>query len=173
MVHRHRKTNNNDDETDDYEAGDDEINTIGREQQQHHTRRRSVLSTILSSTTILFGTTNANKPVFALSSADNIIDDQLFDFDKPMNSLTRQVRTSVVRGAQLIDKVDRKWERLSDDLGLGSERNQPKRNVIDAGGNGQSKKVVTSDFKNQNVELDGKFVAALLQECDEVSVKGA
>ena len=149
----HRKTNNSDDG--EYDSNADLIANYCN--YEHHTRR-NILS-ILSSTSILFGA--ANKPALA---------QDINEFDKPMNSLTRQVRTSVVRGAQLIDKVDGKWERFSDDLGLGSERNQPKRNVIDAGGNERSKKVVTSDFKNQNIQLDEEFAFAMLQECDEVSV---
>ena len=32
------------------------------------------------------------------------------------------VRTSVVRGAQMMDKLDGKWEKFSDDNGLGAER---------------------------------------------------
>ena len=34
------------------------------------------------------------------------------------------VRRSVVRGAQLIDKLDGRWEKFSDDFGLGAERSK-------------------------------------------------
>ena len=90
-------------------------------------------------------------------------------FDAPMNGLTRQIRTSVVKSAQVIDKLDSKWERFSDDFGLGVSRNQPKRNVIDAGGNGRSKKVVQSKPNNGIVPLDCVFSDNLLKQCDEVS----
>merc|ERR1719343_583409 len=45
------------------------------------------------------------------------------------------VRTSVVRGAQLADKIDGQWEKFSDKYGLGSERRKqvgrrPKDNII-------------------------------------------
>ena len=36
------------------------------------------------------------------------------------------VRTSVVKGAQLADKIDGKWEKFSDNYGLGSERTKRK-----------------------------------------------
>lgn len=118
-----------------------------------HTTRRDALATILCALS-----TTAASPALALASNE---------FDK-MSSLTRQVRKSVVRGAQLIDKVDGQWEQFSDAWGLGSERNRPKRNVIDAGGNDVSKKVVKSDIVVGDVDLDGKFAFDLLQVCDEV-----
>ncbi|KAL7533936.1 hypothetical protein ACHAXR_005536 [Thalassiosira sp. AJA248-18] len=119
--------------------------------------RRSILATTLLSSASLFNTVN---PASAAGGDE---------FDTPMNGLTRQIRTSVVRGAQLIDKADGRWERFSDDLGLGSERNQPKRNVIDAGGNERSKKVVRSDVvvDERDLVLDEMFAFGLLQECDE------
>jgi hypothetical protein len=50
------------------------------------------------------------------------------------SDLGLSVRTSVVKGAQVIDKVDGQWERLSDRFGLGSERSKqgqrPKPKVI-------------------------------------------
>jgi len=118
--------------------------------------RRTALVAILSSVGLTTSTVNP-----AAASEE--------EFGRPMNDLTRQIRTSVVRGAQLIDKVDGRWERFSDDLGLGAERNQPKRNVIDAGGNQISKKVVKSDviIDGNDLVLDEKFAEELLQECDE------
>ena len=41
-----------------------------------------------------------------------------------ISDLGIRVRKSVVRGAQVIDKVDGSWERLSDRFGLGSERSK-------------------------------------------------
>ena len=87
-----------------------------------------------------------------------------------MNGLTRQIRTTVVKGAQVIDKLDSKWERFSDDFGLGDKRNQPKRNVIDAGGNERSKKVVQSQSNDGGILLDEVFADNLLKRCDEVSL---
>lgn len=92
------------------------------------------------------------------------------DFEAPMNGFTRQIRTSVVRGAQVIDSIDSKWERFSDDFGLGDKRNQPKRNVIDAGGNQRSKEVVRSQENNGSVVLDQRFAEDFLHQCDEVSI---
>lgn len=93
------------------------------------------------------------------------------DFEAPMNGFTRQIRTSVVRGAQVIDSIDSKWERFSDDFGLGDKRNQPKRNVIDAGGNQRSKEVVRSQENNGSVALDQRFAEEWLHQCDEVSIR--
>jgi len=125
----------------------------------HNIGRRTVLTAFLSSAALL---KNGNPASAAAPGEDQ--------FESPMNGLTRQIRTSVVRGAQLIDKADGKWERFSDDLGLGSERNQPKRNVIDAGGNGLSKKVARSEvvLDVKYLVLDENFAYGLLNECDEV-----
>ncbi|KAL7447768.1 hypothetical protein ACHAWC_000091, partial [Mediolabrus comicus] len=60
-----------------------------------------------------------------------------------------------------------KWERFSDDFGLGDKRNQPKRNVIDAGGNQRSKEVVKSQENDGSVALDQGFTEDLLHKCDE------
>jgi hypothetical protein len=90
-----------------------------------------------------------------------------------MDDITRQIRTSVVRGAQLIDKVDGQWERFSDNMGLGSKRNLPKRNVIDVGGNVRSKAVVRSEDyltdEGYRIEWNEKLASGILQLCDEVS----
>jgi hypothetical protein len=90
-----------------------------------------------------------------------------------MDDVTRQVRTSVIRGAQLIDKVDGQWERFSDNLGLGQKRNLPKRNVIDVGDNVRSKAVVRSeDYMidgEYGIDWDDKFTSSVLRLCDEVS----
>lgn len=122
--------------------------------------RRTVLAALLSLVTL---SNTANNPASAAG------DDEF----GTMNGLTRQVRRSVVRGAQLADQLDGKWERFSDDLGLGSERNRPKRNGIDAGGNGRSKEVARSEVSIdvKDLVLDGKFAFGLLHECDEVCWK--
>ena len=56
---------------------------------------------------------------------------------------------------------------------MGSERNQPKRNNIDAGGNGRTKKVVKSDaaIDAKELILDERLADDFLRECDEVSFK--
>ena len=140
-----------------------------QEQQQHmhiiqdqncncNRRRRDLLVTLTSSIISL----SAGAPALAAATENE-------NFEAPMNGLTRQIRTSVVKGAQVIDKLDSKWERFSDDLGLGDKRNQPKRNVIDAGGNERSKQVVRSQAKGGSIVLDEVFAANLLKQCDEVS----
>jgi hypothetical protein len=87
-----------------------------------------------------------------------------------MNIVTRQIRKSVVRGAQLIDTVDGAWERFSDDYGLGSKRNLPKRNVIDAGGNAVTKKFVMSS-KLPIVNFDETFALDILRLCDDAFIQ--
>ena len=93
----------------------------------------NTLSTLLSSLPL---TNIALHPTSAAATGGNNNDDDDDKFGSPMNKLTRQIRKSVVRGAQLIDKVNGQWEQFSDDFGLGSERNQPRWDGIDAGGNG-------------------------------------
>ena len=122
-------------------------------------RRRDVLVTLASSIGISL---SAGAPALAAATENE-------NFEAPMNGLTRQIRTSVVKGAQAIDKLDSKWERFSDEFGLGDKRNQPKRNVIDAGGNERSKQVVRSQSKAGSIVLDEVFAANLLKQCDEVS----
>jgi hypothetical protein len=120
----------------------------------HEHNRRVILATLL--------TTSASTLYPSVSCALNDADDE---FDN-MNTLTRQIRRSVVRGAQLIDTVDGAWERFSDDFGLGSKRNLPKRNVIDAGGNAVTKKFVTSS-KLPLSFFDETFALGILRLCDE------
>ena len=141
-----------------------------QEQQQHmhikrehhycnfYRRRRDVLATLTSSIMSL----SAGAPALAAATENE-------NFEAPMNGLTRQIRTSVVKGAQVIDKLDSKWERFSDDFSLGDKRNKPKRNVIDAGGNERSKQVVRSQPKGGSIVLDEVFTTNLLKQCDEVS----
>eukprot|EP00984_Skeletonema_dohrnii_P003084 scaffold1033_cov109-Skeletonema_dohrnii-CCMP3373.AAC.2 len=139
-----------------------------QQQQQHHKhtqiqdqdcncdhRRRGILTALTSAIISLSG-----APTLAAATEND-------SFEAPMNGLTRQIRTSVVKGAQVIDKLDSKWERFSDDFGLGDKRNQPKRNVIDAGGNERSKKVVQSQSNDGGIVLDEVFADNLLKQCDE------
>ena len=125
----------------------------------HHERnRRVILATLL--------TTSASTLCPSVSCALHDDDDE---FDN-MNTLTRQIRKSVVRGAQLIDTVDGAWERFSDDFGLGSKRNLPKRNVIDAGGNAVTKKFVTSSELPMSF-FDETFALGILRLCDDAFLK--
>lgn len=139
-----------------------------REQQHLHIlvedcncdrRRRDILAKLTSS--IISLSTGAPALAAAATESDN--------FEAPMNGLTRQIRTGVVKGAQVIDKLDSRWERLSDDFGLGDKRNQPKRNVIDAGGNERTKQTVQSQSSIGSVVFDRALAANLLKQCDEVS----
>jgi hypothetical protein len=124
---------------------------------RHEHNRRVILATLLTTTasTMMYPT---------VSCALNDNDDNV-EFDN-MNIVTRQIRKSVVRGAQLIDIVDGAWERFSDDYGLGSKRNLPKRNVIDAGGNAVTKKFVMSS-KLPIVNFDETFAYDILRLCDD------
>lgn len=117
---------------------------------QYNQKRRAILSTISSA---LF-----------LPMSSNAVDDY-FDDVTPMNELTKQLRTSVVRGAQIIDKIDGKWERFSDDLHLGKERNKPK---VDGEFDGETKRFVksTSDVG----AFDETFAFAMLEECDKAFI---
>ncbi len=81
------------------------------------------------------------------------------DTSSEMNDLTRQIRASVVRGAQIIDKLDGEWERFSDDLGLGENRNQPKKKVLG----------VQVETKDVEAVLDEHFCLDVLNACDMVS----
>ena len=126
-------------------------------------RRRNILTIFTCSIMGISTTTPASHAMAADIASTN-------DFEAPMNGFTRQIRTSVVRGAQVIDSIDSKWERFSDDFGLGDKRNQPKRNVIDAGGNQRSKEVVRSQENNGSVALDQGFAEDILHQCDEVSI---
>eukprot|EP00985_Skeletonema_marinoi_P026817 scaffold21148_cov157-Skeletonema_marinoi.AAC.1 len=140
-----------------------------QQQDQQHTHiqdqdcncdyhRRGIILTTLTSAIISL----SGAPTLAAATEND-------SFEAPMNGLTRQIRTSVVKGAQVIDKLDSKWERFSDDFGLGDKRNQPKRNVIDAGGNERSKKVVQSQSNDGGILLDEVFADNLLKRCDEMN----
>lgn len=122
------------------------------QQQQGHDHRRRC---ILSSLAFIISTSSQPRSSFAIDAFDSN--------SSPLFDLSQQVRKGAVRGAQVIDKIDGKWERFSDDFGLGEKRNIPKvdelNNVVSGGskvGDGQNK-------------LDEKFAAILLQECDSVS----
>lgn len=135
------------------------IRTTNDGAHNHERNRRAVLAAIFVSSAGI----HPNAAYAATKRDDE-------GFDPPvMNDLTRQIRTSIVRGAQLIDKVDGAWERFSDDLSLGSKRNRPKRNVIDAGGNVQTKKVVKSEsMDGRDLIFDDTFAFSILGLCDEV-----
>jgi len=83
-----------------------------------------------------------------------------FDTSSEMNYLTRQVRTSIVRGAQIIDKLDGNWERFSDDFGLGENRRQPKKKVLGVGGKAEV------EAKEIQAVLDDFFCLDVLNACD-------
>lgn len=85
------------------------------------------------------------------------------DKSSEMNKLTRQIRTSIVRGAQIIDKLDGKWERFSDEFGLGENRNQPKKKVLGVGGKAEV------EGKEIQAALDENFCLDVLNTCDMVS----
>mmetsp|Transcript_7749 Transcript_7749/g.17723 ORF Transcript_7749/g.17723 Transcript_7749/m.17723 type:complete len:337 (+) Transcript_7749:1-1011(+) len=87
--------------------------------------------------------------------------------DSPQG-ISRAVRTSVVRGAQMIDKIDGKWERFSDDMGLGKARNQERRNLIDAGSNSIAKKIIKSE--EDAGPFDEELSNLFLNACDETFV---
>ncbi len=128
-------------------------------------RRRTVIVTFLS----FCGLHGTSTPPTGQASGD--VDFVAVEYPiLAMNDVTRQIRTSVVRGAQLIDKVDGQWERFSDNLGLGRKRNLPKRNVIDVGGNIQSKAVVRSEVDaGFRLDWNDKLASSILKLCDEVS----
>jgi hypothetical protein len=134
------------------------------------TRRREVIAFLLSVSSLHRMST---PPTAQAKSNINSVDDIGTAPMLAMDDITRQIRTSVVRGAQLIDKVDGQWERFSDNMGLGSKRNLPKRNVIDVGGNVRSKAVVRSEDYSKDegyrIEWNEKLASGILQLCDEVS----
>lgn len=72
-------------------------------------RRRDIVASLASLLT-------ATLPVQQSLAADAFDDTQA-----PLSGLSQQIRRSAVRGAQVIDKIDGKWERFSDDFGLGGE----------------------------------------------------
>lgn len=65
------------------------------------------------------------------------------------------VRTSVVKGAQTMDQIDRQWEEFSDRFSLGSER---------ANQAGRPKKKVIPPLK----PLDSSLAMSMLESCDSV-----
>ena len=98
-----------------------------------------------------------------------------------MDGLSRRIRTSVVRGARLIDRADGAWERFSDDFGLGVGRNRPRKVVVDAGGgNAATRGVVKSESESTTTStmdgggkggaiiFDDTFALGVLRRCDEV-----
>lgn len=84
-------------------------------------------------------------------------------FDRaPLFGLAQQIKRSAVRGAQVIDQVDGKWERFSDDFGLGSNRNKPKVDKLS--------KVVSGGYSSEHrSRFNEELAFLLLQECDSVS----
>lgn len=72
-------------------------------------RRREIVASLAS----LLTTT---LPIQQSLAADGFDDTR-----SPFSGLSQQMRRSAVRGAQVIDKIDSKWERFSDDFGLGGE----------------------------------------------------
>ena len=75
----------------------------------HKFRRREIVASLAS----LLTTT---LPIQQSLAADGFDDTR-----SPFSGLSQQIRRSAVRGAQVIDKIDGKWERFSDDFGLGGE----------------------------------------------------
>ena len=94
-------------------------NNQQRQQQQQPTEnnRRSVLSTIF------FGVTSSFLLVPTLPSHAGEVGARITKA-VTTSDLGISVRTSVVKGAQVIDKLDGKWEGFSDKYGLGAERNK-------------------------------------------------
>ncbi|KAL7519673.1 LOW QUALITY PROTEIN: hypothetical protein ACHAWX_004428 [Stephanocyclus meneghinianus] len=87
-----------------------------------------------------------------------------FNNPAPFFDLSQQIRKSAVRGAKLIDEIDAKWERFSDDFGLGEKRNMPKVDKLNVVVSGGSTKGIQKNF-------DSKFASVLLQECDLAFLK--
>ena len=153
----------------------------------HHERdRRAVLAALLlvSSSSSAIGVAAHPNP----ASAD---DGGFFGGDTApaaasaamttMDGLSRRIRTSIVRGARLIDRADGAWERFSDDFGLGVERNRPRKVVVDAGGgNAATRRMVKSESESTTtttmdgggkggaIIFDDTFALGVLRRCDEV-----
>ena len=68
----------------------------------------------------------------------------------------------------MIDKLDGKWERFSDDMGLGKARNQERRNLIDAGSNSIAKEIIKSEADAG--PFDEEIANLFLKACDEAFV---
>ena len=99
--------------------------------------------------------------VTAISPVPSLAADGFDDGKTPMLGLSRQVRKSAVQGAQIIDKIDSKWERFSDDFGLGEQRNKPKVDKLN--------QVVVSGHVTPKNDLNENLASAMLQEIDVVS----
>ena len=149
----------------------DSVSLFGGYPDEFTDRRRAIIASLLSVSSLRGISTPPTAQ--AKSGIDNTFEDSGTAPMLAMDDITRQIRTSVVRGAQLIDKVDGQWERFSDNMGLGSKRNLPKRNVIDVGGNVRSKAVVRSEDyltdEGYRIECNEKLASGILQLCDEVS----
>lgn len=128
-------------------------------QQRHGTyersfsdsRRREIVLSLASFLTI----SSFTQPSYATDG-----------FDDGQSGLSRIIRRTAVRGAQVIDKIDGKWERFSDDFGLGESRNAPKvdrLNKIVSGG-------ARSTSSGNQPQFNEKLASKLLQECDLVSI---
>jgi hypothetical protein len=87
-----------------------------------------------------------------------------FDEQIPLSALSKQIRKGAVRGAQVIDKIDGRWERFSDDFRLGEARNRPKVDKLNKVVSGGS----ISTLGENQVKFNEKLASALLQECDLV-----
>ena len=85
-------------------------------------RRRDIVASLASLLT-------ATLPVQQSLAADAFDDTQA-----PLSGLSQQIRRSAVRGAQVIDKIDGKWERFSDDFGLGGEMSRLHLNLCGTSG---------------------------------------
>ena len=77
-------------------------------------------------TSVLFPSINV---IFTPKQSNAIEEDSLKLGTRTFRAVTQSdlgisVRKSVVRGAQVVDKIDQKWEQMSDTFGLGSERSR-------------------------------------------------
>ena len=97
----------------------------------------------------------------AITPVSSLAADEIYDGRTPLLELSRQIRKSAVQGAQIIDKIDGKWERFSDDFGLGRQRNKPKVDRLN--------KVVVSENMTPINDLNENLASAVLQEVDVVS----
>jgi hypothetical protein len=81
------------------------------------------------------------------------------------------VRTSVVKGAQLMDKIDGQWEKFSDTHGLGSERTKQQQQVQDqqrrSQNNNQKKYIIIPDPLPLNINT----AQQILDISDDVFLK--
>ena len=91
------------------------------QQQQQQPRRTETRRSVLS--TIIFGATSSCLLIPTLPSHAGEVGARITKA-VTTSDLGISVRTSVVKGAQVIDKLDGKWEGFSDKYGLGAERNK-------------------------------------------------